>query len=59
MNFSNDVQSSKAFIPIKVTDDGIVISFKEVHPLKAFHSIVTTEDGIITSFNEVHPEKRS
>lgn len=34
------------------TDDGIVISFNEVHPLKVPFKIDFIDDGIVICFNE-------
>ena len=39
-------QYLKALFPIEVIDEGIVVDFKEEHPLKAHLPIFLTDDGI-------------
>ena len=49
------MHSSKALSPMKVTDDGIMISFNFSHFLKTRHPIVVTVDGIEIFSSERHP----
>ena len=53
----NDVISMKAFFPIEITEDGIVICSNALHPRKASFPIVITEEGIKICFNDKHPLK--
>lgn len=53
----NDVQPSKAFAPINVTEDGIDTVANAGHPANDDSPIVVTVDGIVTFSNLVHPLK--
>mgnify|MGYP001089837668 CR=1 FL=1 len=46
-------QPEKAFFPIEVTDDGIVIFDKDMHFSNAYFFIVVTEDGNETFFKDL------
>ena len=50
-----DEHSSKAYWPISVTEEGIVISVNDEHPQKAHSLISVTEEGIMISVNDEHP----
>ena len=41
-------QILNAFLPMNETDDGIIISFNEVHPLKVPFKIDFIDDGIVS-----------
>ncbi len=47
----------KAPSPICVTEEGISIEVREVHPAKAPSPICVTDEGISTEVREVHPAK--
>lgn len=51
------MHSEKHLSPIKVTDEGIEISFKDEHLSKAKLSIEVTEFEIEICSNEEHSEK--
>ena len=55
----NEEQSAKAFSPIFVIEDGIVICFKDEHPAKVKSPIIVTENGIDICVNSIHSEKAS
>ena len=56
-NISNDGQLEKAFSPIEIIEEGIVILINDEHPEKAFFPILVTEEGIVIFFNDEHPKK--
>jgi len=49
--------AEKAFIPIEVTDEGILIEVKLEHPEKALIPIETTDEGILIEVKLEHPLK--
>lgn len=49
-----DEQFSKALSPMQVTEEGIVIFLRALHPLKADSPIYFTDDGIARLRREVH-----
>jgi len=53
----NELQPSKAWSPMLVTDGGIVRLANELHPRKAPSPILVTDGGILRLTNEVHPQK--
>ena len=52
--FFKDLQKTKAFVPISVTDLGIFISSKDEQPLKQPFGILVKDEGNSISFNAVH-----
>lgn len=53
----SDEQLAKEKSPIILTEEGIVTSDNEVHPLNDSSPIDTTEDGIVMLVNDVQCEK--
>ena len=53
----NEEHSKKALVPIKFTNEGIVICFDNEHLLKELFPIEVTEEGIVICVNDEHPEK--
>ena len=55
----SEVQLLKAFSPIEVTEEGIVICVNDEQPSKAPFPIEVTEEGIsnVICVNDEHPEK--
>lgn len=53
-NISSDLTPSKELLPNDRTDEGIVICFKEKHPLKTQLPIDITDGGIVIVFNDKH-----
>ena len=51
----SEVQPENAFLPMLVTELGIVMLVSEVQPKNAFLPMVVTESGIVTLISEVHP----
>ena len=51
------LQSSKALLPILVTELGIVTEVRPLQPAKAKSPILVTELGIVTEVRPMHPEK--
>ena len=49
----------KASVPINVTESGMVIEVREVHPKKALFLILVTPFGMVIDVREVHPKKVS
>lgn len=52
---SNAVHPLKAFSPIKVTEEDIVIFFNEIQPENALSPIFLIFDGMLISVNFLHP----
>ena len=53
----SEVQLLKAFSPIEVTEEGIVICVNDEQPEKAKSPIEVTEEGIVICVNDEHPLK--
>mmetsp|Transcript_19715 Transcript_19715/g.24322 ORF Transcript_19715/g.24322 Transcript_19715/m.24322 type:complete len:115 (+) Transcript_19715:1117-1461(+) len=51
---AKDVQSRKAFSPIMVTDEGIIIDFRDLQYPNAHRSMTVTVDGMIIDFKREH-----
>lgn len=56
---SSDLIPEKAFAPIWVTEEDIMICFNDEHPANANFSIWVTEEGIVIYANDEHLEKDS
>jgi len=50
---AKDSQAEKAQTPTAVTESGIVMLDKDLHPAKALPTMVGTESGILMLFKEL------
>ena len=56
MMLLRETHSSKALLPILVTESGMRMFLREIHPSKALYPILVTESGMWMLMRELQPE---